>query len=103
MKRCVNNECPYWWETGDCQAAEGCAGYKSKEELEDEVVLNMELEFHLFKTYKAYEAFMKRKGDKKCVMMMKLGPLTCKIRQAAGVGRDEYSIVVAMRSQKEEA
>lgn len=72
--------------------------------MEDEIILKPNLEFHLFRNYKAYEEFMKRKKDKRTCMMMKLGPLTCSLREMAGVERDDYPIVVAMvraRKKKE--
>ena len=64
--------------------------------MEEEIVLKPNLEFHLFRTYKAYEEFRKRKKGKRTCMMMKLGPLTCSLREMAGVERDDYPIVVAM-------
>ena len=70
--------------------------------MEDEIIIGLQLEFHLFRNYKAYEEFMKRKGSRRCCMMMKLGPLTCNIRELAGVERDEYPIVVAMKKQRKQ-
>lgn len=68
--------------------------------MEDEIIISLQLEFHLFRNYEAYGAFLKRKGDIRCCMMLPLGPLTCNIRGLAGVERNDYPIVVAMKKQK---
>lgn len=69
--------------------------------MEDEIIISPQLEFHLFRNYKAYEEFMKGKGMRRCCMMMKLDPFTCNIRDLAGVTKEEYQIVVAMLKVEE--
>lgn len=67
--------------------------------MKNEVVLRPNLEFHFFKTYADYEAFI-HACNKRCCKLMNMDLFTDRLRELAGVERNEYPYVVAVNKQK---